>query len=109
MSTGQFRLKKPLRGAGEAEVWGLCTQQVCRGQSPAEGLGAKSPRSCGINALLQHAVTVNTPSRYAANIYTIQYDTSREDRVADNDRILIIVIIIIISSIPSPLTLSFQA
>ena len=51
-------------------------------QSPAEGLGAKSPSSCGINALLQHAVTVNTPSRYAANIYTIRYDTSREDRVA---------------------------
>ena len=82
VSTGQFRLKKHLRGAGEAEVWGLCTQRVCRGQSPAEGLGAKSPRSCGINALLQHAVTVNTPSRYAANIYTIRYDTSREDRVA---------------------------
>ena len=35
---------------GKAGVRGLCTQRVCRGRVPAEGLGAKSPRSCGINA-----------------------------------------------------------
>ena len=35
---------------GKAGVRGLCIQRVCRGRVPAKGLGAKSPRSCGINA-----------------------------------------------------------